>query len=192
MHGGIGRSIHSVEQIEKLERPITMDAGSIILMDLLWYALIQFICRFVLFFVFCFYHECLFVLITSTYTGLILQKMIVWRVWDQMLEGLVLSLLGYACYCHCKSVELNLENLSSFIVLVFLYVWMYSSTSISKFAIHMLNPPNPSPFSCCWGHSLEALYIVYTWYFILYLTCGLLQGSWKGTANSVGDQGGYV
>ncbi|MBA0610198.1 hypothetical protein Godav_011072, partial [Gossypium davidsonii] len=36
MHGGIGRSIHSVEQIEKLERPITMDAGSIILMDLLW------------------------------------------------------------------------------------------------------------------------------------------------------------
>jgi len=37
MHGGIGRSINSVEQIEKLERPITMDAGSIILMDLLWY-----------------------------------------------------------------------------------------------------------------------------------------------------------
>jgi len=36
MHGGIGRSINSVEQIEKLERPITMDAGSIILMDLLW------------------------------------------------------------------------------------------------------------------------------------------------------------
>ncbi|KAK3041426.1 hypothetical protein RJ639_000403, partial [Escallonia herrerae] len=36
MHGGIGRSIHSVEQIERLERPITMDAGSIILMDLLW------------------------------------------------------------------------------------------------------------------------------------------------------------
>ncbi|MED6124359.1 Serine/threonine-protein phosphatase bsl1 [Stylosanthes scabra] len=36
MHGGIGRSINSVEQIERLERPITMDAGSIILMDLLW------------------------------------------------------------------------------------------------------------------------------------------------------------
>ncbi|KAL9228111.1 hypothetical protein vseg_003725 [Gypsophila vaccaria] len=36
MHGGIGRSIHAVEQIEKLERPITMDAGSIVLMDLLW------------------------------------------------------------------------------------------------------------------------------------------------------------
>ncbi|KAJ8898656.1 hypothetical protein K2173_004690 [Erythroxylum novogranatense] len=36
MHGGIGRSIHSVEQIEKIGRPITMDAGSIILMDLLW------------------------------------------------------------------------------------------------------------------------------------------------------------
>ncbi|KAI4329747.1 hypothetical protein MLD38_028095 [Melastoma candidum] len=36
MHGGIGRSINSVEQIEKLERPITMDAGSVILMDLLW------------------------------------------------------------------------------------------------------------------------------------------------------------
>lgn len=39
MHGGIGRSINSVEQIEKLERPITMDVGSIILMDLLWYSL---------------------------------------------------------------------------------------------------------------------------------------------------------
>ncbi|CAA2965891.1 serine threonine- phosphatase BSL1 [Olea europaea subsp. europaea] len=36
MHGGIGRSINAVEQIEKLERPITMDAGSIVLMDLLW------------------------------------------------------------------------------------------------------------------------------------------------------------
>ncbi|KAK1278462.1 Serine/threonine-protein phosphatase BSL1 [Acorus gramineus] len=36
MHGGIGRSINSVEQIEKLERPITMDVGSGILMDLLW------------------------------------------------------------------------------------------------------------------------------------------------------------
>ncbi|WOG89749.1 hypothetical protein DCAR_0208988 [Daucus carota subsp. sativus] len=36
MHGGIGRSIHSVEQIENLKRPITMDAGSLILMDLLW------------------------------------------------------------------------------------------------------------------------------------------------------------
>ncbi|KAL1832890.1 hypothetical protein ACET3Z_002541 [Daucus carota] len=36
MHGGIGRSIHTVEQIEKLERPITMDAGSLVLMDLLW------------------------------------------------------------------------------------------------------------------------------------------------------------
>jgi len=37
MHGGIGRSISTVEQIEKIERPITMDVGSIILMDLLWY-----------------------------------------------------------------------------------------------------------------------------------------------------------
>ncbi|KAG9134013.1 hypothetical protein Leryth_004719 [Lithospermum erythrorhizon] len=36
MHGGIGRSINSIEQIEKLQRPITMDAGSIVLMDLLW------------------------------------------------------------------------------------------------------------------------------------------------------------
>ncbi|VAH14235.1 unnamed protein product [Triticum turgidum subsp. durum] len=36
MHGGIGRSINSVEQIEKIERPITMDVGSIVLMDLLW------------------------------------------------------------------------------------------------------------------------------------------------------------
>lgn len=36
MHGGIGRSINHVEQIEGLQRPITMEAGSIVLMDLLW------------------------------------------------------------------------------------------------------------------------------------------------------------
>lgn len=43
MHGGIGRSINTVEQIEKLERPITMDVGSIVLMDLLWYLIANFI-----------------------------------------------------------------------------------------------------------------------------------------------------
>ncbi|KAL2623704.1 hypothetical protein R1flu_003909 [Riccia fluitans] len=36
MHGGIGRSINQVEQIEALQRPITMEAGSVVLMDLLW------------------------------------------------------------------------------------------------------------------------------------------------------------
>uniref|UniRef100_A0A7N0UZU4 Serine/threonine-protein phosphatase n=1 Tax=Kalanchoe fedtschenkoi TaxID=63787 RepID=A0A7N0UZU4_KALFE len=36
MHGGIGRSINHVEQIESLQRPISMEAGSIVLMDLLW------------------------------------------------------------------------------------------------------------------------------------------------------------
>eukprot|EP00271_Cylindrocystis_brebissonii_P001162 TRINITY_DN11466_c0_g1_i1.p1 TRINITY_DN11466_c0_g1~~TRINITY_DN11466_c0_g1_i1.p1 ORF type:complete len:942 (+),score=168.46 TRINITY_DN11466_c0_g1_i1:136-2961(+) len=36
MHGGIGRSIHHVDQIEALQRPITMEAGSMVLMDLLW------------------------------------------------------------------------------------------------------------------------------------------------------------
>ncbi|KAI3832529.1 hypothetical protein MKW98_002075 [Papaver atlanticum] len=36
MHGGIGRSINHVEQIESLQRPITMEAGSVVLMDLLW------------------------------------------------------------------------------------------------------------------------------------------------------------
>lgn len=36
MHGGIGRSIETVEQIEALQRPITMEAGSMVLMDLLW------------------------------------------------------------------------------------------------------------------------------------------------------------
>ncbi|EEF48677.1 bsu-protein phosphatase, putative [Ricinus communis] len=36
MHGGIGRSINHVEQIENLQRPISMEAGSIVLMDLLW------------------------------------------------------------------------------------------------------------------------------------------------------------
>lgn len=36
MHGGIGRSINSVEQIEELQRPLTMEDGGIVLMDLLW------------------------------------------------------------------------------------------------------------------------------------------------------------
>ncbi|XP_072088503.1 serine/threonine-protein phosphatase BSL3 [Arachis hypogaea] len=36
MHGGIGRSINHLEQIQNIQRPITMEAGSIVLMDLLW------------------------------------------------------------------------------------------------------------------------------------------------------------
>ncbi|KAH7277181.1 hypothetical protein KP509_39G038100 [Ceratopteris richardii] len=36
MHGGIGRSISHVRQIENLQRPITMETGSVVLMDLLW------------------------------------------------------------------------------------------------------------------------------------------------------------
>ncbi|KAJ3669961.1 hypothetical protein LUZ60_010285 [Juncus effusus] len=36
MHGGIGRSINHVEQIQNLQRPITMETGSVVLMDLLW------------------------------------------------------------------------------------------------------------------------------------------------------------
>ena len=36
MHGGIGRSINRIEQIENLQRPIAMEAGSVVLMDLLW------------------------------------------------------------------------------------------------------------------------------------------------------------
>ena len=42
MHGGIGRSINHVEQIESLQRPITMEAGSIVLMDLLWSVLLPY------------------------------------------------------------------------------------------------------------------------------------------------------
>lgn len=41
MHGGIGRSINHIEQIENLQRPITMEAGSIVLMDLLWLVFIH-------------------------------------------------------------------------------------------------------------------------------------------------------
>ena len=36
MHGGIGRSITSIEQIEQLQRPVTMEDGGLVLMDLLW------------------------------------------------------------------------------------------------------------------------------------------------------------
>jgi len=34
--GGIGKSIESVEQLEQLQRPLTMETGGIVLMDLLW------------------------------------------------------------------------------------------------------------------------------------------------------------
>lgn len=36
MHGGIGRSITHISQLEELQRPLTMDTGGIILMDVLW------------------------------------------------------------------------------------------------------------------------------------------------------------
>ena len=70
MHGGIGRSINSVEQIEKLERPITMDAGSIILMDLLWYIFVQSFVYIHFIVIFLWTYE-------SMHSGLILQKMMV-------------------------------------------------------------------------------------------------------------------
>ena len=44
MHGGIGRSINHVEQIESIQRPITMEAGSIVLMDLLWLVHFRAVC----------------------------------------------------------------------------------------------------------------------------------------------------
>jgi hypothetical protein len=36
MHGGIGRCINTISQIEQLQRPITMEEGGPVLMDLLW------------------------------------------------------------------------------------------------------------------------------------------------------------
>lgn len=36
MHGGIGRSILNVQQIADLKRPLTMEEGGVVLMDLLW------------------------------------------------------------------------------------------------------------------------------------------------------------
>ncbi|DBB07366.1 hypothetical protein WJX82_002389 [Trebouxia sp. C0006] len=36
MHGGIGRSISKIEQIDNLQRPLTMEDGGVVLMDLLW------------------------------------------------------------------------------------------------------------------------------------------------------------
>ncbi len=36
MHGGIGRSISHIDQIAALQRPLTMEDGGIVLMDLLW------------------------------------------------------------------------------------------------------------------------------------------------------------
>lgn len=34
--GGIGKSIETVEQLEQLQRPLTMESGGMVLMDLLW------------------------------------------------------------------------------------------------------------------------------------------------------------
>ena len=39
MHGGIGRDIHTIEDIARLQRPLTMEKGGQTLMDLLWYVL---------------------------------------------------------------------------------------------------------------------------------------------------------
>ena len=36
MHGGIGRSITHISQLEELERPLTMESGGTMLMDVLW------------------------------------------------------------------------------------------------------------------------------------------------------------
>jgi diadenosine tetraphosphatase ApaH/serine/threonine PP2A family protein phosphatase len=36
MHGGIGRSITHISQLEELERPLTIESGGIMLMDVLW------------------------------------------------------------------------------------------------------------------------------------------------------------
>ena len=36
MHGGIGRSVTHISQIEELERPLTMESGGMLLMDVLW------------------------------------------------------------------------------------------------------------------------------------------------------------
>ena len=35
-HAGIGRSISRIEQIDNLQRPLTMEDGGVVLMDLLW------------------------------------------------------------------------------------------------------------------------------------------------------------
>ena len=35
-HAGIGRSITRIDQIDVLKRPLTMEEGGVVLMDLLW------------------------------------------------------------------------------------------------------------------------------------------------------------
>lgn len=72
MHGGIGRSINHVEQIENLQRPITMEAGSVVLMDLLWSAFKQLTLIFALCWSVLLIHD-----LSVLLTGLIQQKMIV-------------------------------------------------------------------------------------------------------------------
>nr|GMD69599.1 serine/threonine-protein phosphatase BSL3 isoform X2 [Ipomoea batatas] len=104
MHGGIGRSINHVEQIENIQRPITMEAGSIVLMDLLWLVCLTLSSYHSNFFL---YNPCVNTRIQvaypkendinmckSTLSGLTQQKMIVLKVCVQMLEVLDWLLLG--------------------------------------------------------------------------------------------------
>lgn len=82
MHGGIGRSINHVEQIENIQRPIPMEAGSIVLMDLLWLVLSCIIA--------CLGPYCVLDInsMKCPSLGPILQRMTAWRDCGQMLEVL--------------------------------------------------------------------------------------------------------
>lgn len=95
MHGGIGRSINHVEQIENLQRPITMEAGSVVLMDLLWST--QFLTSVFVLPAFLIQLSVTF-LSGSFYTGLIQLRMIVLKDCVPMPEAQVLLLLGWVSF----------------------------------------------------------------------------------------------
>lgn len=87
MHGGIGRSINHVEQIESLQRPITMEAGSIVLMDLLWS--VHVLDGLFYFFVIAMYITRIFMILYLFSLGPTPQKMTALKDCVQMLEVLV-------------------------------------------------------------------------------------------------------
>jgi len=80
MHGGIGRSINHIEQIENIQRPIPMEAGSIVLMDLLWLVRLCIIAVYIC-------TSCPGYNSMKCFSpGLILQRMTAWKDCGQMLE----------------------------------------------------------------------------------------------------------
>ena len=99
MHGGIGLSINRIEQIENLQRPIAMEAGSVVPMDLMWSVfelllLSDYYWKILVYYLLMSWFICLML------QGLIQLRMIAQRDSCRMYGVLVLLLLGLVSICN--------------------------------------------------------------------------------------------